>query len=257
MGALPSAKRNVQRKTAAGDDVSDAKQAGTPLDPLEVSFEIEMLTGGTTISGEPSHRVLWRDNHEYQDWWQEVPEGIDVSGDDYIGHLVRIFNPGQAPRVSAGNAPQGTVLCVVLAAHQDGEDNRLCHEPETDSALKAARDAWDRGKFIPTLQDAMDILRVASPTIQEQRMAPEARQAMVLIALFLVQPTVEDRMIIRGHSEAVRRSFLTGGLLYDALTCMMSLEATHVREMASLAKDHWSSDPAAALFNSAQAHGKL
>jgi len=47
---------------------------------------------------------------------------------------------------------------------------------------------------------------------------------MVEIALFLVQPIEQQRMLIRGHSETLRHSFVSGGLIYDCLTCLQALE---------------------------------
>ena len=303
MGALQPARRNVQRKTVDGTDVSDAKQAdpriGTPLDPNQ-SFEIESVTGGTTVDAAKSHRILWAANPEYRDWWDDLPEGTDVAGDDYIGYLVKILSLEQAPKVSQGDAPRGPVVYVVLAAHIDGGNLRLCHEPDgtphrldltanvfdgepkdwimdvdsssphrlhtdvvlgdlwqSDSMLEAARVAWDNGTFLPSLKDTMDVLRSASATVQSQQISPEARQAMVEIALFLAQPTETKRMLTRGHSETLRRFFVSGGLIYDCLTCMMALEPNHVKDMALEAGKYKTMDPAGAAFDAAQAHGKL
>jgi hypothetical protein len=301
MGALQPARRSVQRKEAAGTDVSHAKQAdprtGTPLDP-DVSFEIEMVTGGTTVNAALSHRILWRDNAAYTDWWQELPGGIDVTGDEYTGQLVRVLQLEQAPKASSGDAPRGAVLYVVLGAHLVGGDQRLCHEPSgkphqldlagctfddtprdwlmdmdaahkvytdvilgglwgSESSLKAARDAWAGGSFLPSLADSMDVLRIAGATIQALETSPEARQALIELALFIGGPTEQQRMLIRGHSESVRRYFANGGLLYDCLTCLMALEPKHVKEMATEAAKFKALHPAAVLFDGARATGKL
>ena len=84
-----------------------------------------------------------------------------------------------------------------------------------------------------------------------------ARQAMVEIALFLVQPIEHQRMLIRGHSETLRHSFVSGGLIYDCLTCLQALEPRHVKEMAIEAGKYKTMDPAGSAFDAAQAHGKL
>ena len=302
MGGLQAARRSVQQKTVDGIDVSHRKKAdprvGTPLDP-NVSFEIEIVTGGTTMDGELSHRILWRGSHEYADWWQELPDGIDVSGEEYTGFLVRVLKLEQAPIMSAGDAPRGGVRSVaVLGAHIDDGGLRLCHEPDgtphhidlkanlfdgeamdwlmevdsthtiltdiilgdlwqSDSMLESARVAWDHGTFLPSLKDAMDVLRSASPIIQAQQLSAEARQAMVEIALFMVQPIEHQRMLIRGHSETLRHSFVSGGLIYDCLTCLQALEPRHVKEMAIEAGKYKASNPGGALFDAAQAQGKI
>ena len=128
---------------------------------------------------------------------------------------------------------------------------------QSDSMLEAARVAWDHGTFLPSLKDTMDVLRSASPIIQAQQVSAEARQAMVEIALFMVQPIEHQRMLIRGHSETLRHSFVSGGLIYDCLTCLQALEPRHVKEMAIEAGKYKASNPGGALFDAAQAHGKL
>ena len=125
--------------------------------------------------------------------------------------------------------------------------------------LEAARVAWDHGTFLPSLKDTMDVLRSASPIIQAQQVSAEARQAMVKIALFLVQPIEHQRMLMRGHSETLRHIFVSEGLIYDCLTCLQALEPRHVKElsMAIEAGKYKASNPGGALFDAAQAHGKL
>ena len=64
-------------------------------------------------------------------------------------------------------------------------------------------------------------------------------------------------MLIRGHAETVRRFLALGALLYDALTVFMGLEPKDVKKLGIEARFQLRRDPAAALFDSAQAHGKL
>ena len=130
-------------------------------------------------------------------------------------------------------------------------------QSDIDSMLEAARVAWDHGTFLPSLKDTMDVLRSASGTIQAQQVSAEARQAMVEIALFLVQPIEQQRMLIRGHSETLRHSFVSGGAHLRLPDLPPGVGAAARQGDGNRSGEVQGVNPGGALFDAAQAHGKL
>jgi len=202
MASLPSISRKVVTTVEEDDDAI----TGSDWDSND-SFEIELISGGTTIDGAYSHRIKWRGCHEtYKDWWQVIPEGHDVSGNEYSGMKATVFNLEQAPKVSAGDQCKGRFYNVVLG-EMKGSNTRVCftadgvthtidllscrfddtpkdwlldldlkHRLLTDSilgeawisdpVLKRARTAWCNGKYLPVFDDVIAILRYANAAIR-------------------------------------------------------------------------------------------
>jgi len=300
MASLPSVSRNKTQQIPVDALMEEEDEITASSDwDSDASFEIELISGGTTIGDERSHRIKWRGCHDtFKNWWQTIPEDHSVTGEEYIGLKTTVFKLEQAPKVSAGDRCKGRFCNVVLGDMKDSHirecftadgasrtidllgcrfddaphdwllDTELSHRMltdailaegwHTDSVLIKAKESWCRGKYLPTFDDVIGILRYANATIQGHPwLSLHAKQAMVEIGAFLCEPTESKRMLVRGHADTLRPYFLTDGLIYDCLTVCVSIEAKDVAQIRILVTNQTRQDGAAAAWDHAFVHGQI
>ena len=93
MASLPSVSRNKTQQIPVDALMEEEDEITASSDwDSDASFEIELISGGTTIGDERSHRIKWRGCHDtFKNWWQTIPEDHSVTGEEYIGMKTTVF----------------------------------------------------------------------------------------------------------------------------------------------------------------------
>ena len=297
MARLPSARVAKQvAKKRVEEARTDPSLTRSASPSPEESFELELITGGSSFDG-LTYRVLWTGYPHLLDWWERLDHTGAFDDPSYEQRLIEVMPQGDAPEVSAGRrSKKADYMVLVLGKPLDGGGKREAFEPNgsrhvMDLAACVLDDAppgdWllkmdderlyltdailDTWSTDPALIKAREEWRDGSeyPALEDamavlriaasaiQARGGGAQSAMMELLLFLTTPTMEALERAKEHALTVRAGFVYGGVIHDALSVINAVREERLGEMCFFARRYRASNPAEAAWHAALGNGTI